>query len=110
MLLTHLVLWNRIAVHELSLLVALSNLSIIQEYRDTSVILLLFFFLSNLENCFEFPVYDFGNVVPLFSHQNNRRMKATLMNICISIPMVASIHCFYHLVCDIQVKYGVGSI
>jgi len=44
MLLTHLVLWNRIAVHELSLLVALSNLSIIQEYRDTSVILLVFFF------------------------------------------------------------------
>lgn len=44
MLLTHLVLWNRIAVHELPLLVALSNLSVIQEYRDTSVILFLFFF------------------------------------------------------------------
>lgn len=54
MLLTHLVLWNRIAVHELPLLVALSNLSVIQEYRDTSVILFLFFFRSNLENCFEF--------------------------------------------------------
>lgn len=84
MLLTHLVLWNGIAVHELPLLVALSDLSVIQEYRDTSVILFLFFFRSNLENCFEFPVYDSGNVVPLFSHQNNRRMKATLMNICIS--------------------------
>lgn len=45
MLLTHLVLWNGIAVHELPLLVALSDLSVIQEYRDTSVILFLFFFV-----------------------------------------------------------------